>query len=359
MRAVIATEYTQVGAAETYLFSLAGQLARTGDEVELWVYPQIHEEAARWVSGSGVRLIQMPEATRARLSFAFKRLRSLRPGIVHANQGVSPVLIAALAARVPGRFVTDHVLPKRPQFGWRGRVLRRLTMASAREVVVFSQQNARLASGSWERTPVRVIYPGVPEPHCRKSARVARADLGLPADAIVVTSVGRLTEQKRMDVLVKALSRVGDRRVVGLVVGDGPDRRDLEGLVGSPGASARIDLTGHRADVGCILRATDIYVQCSAWEGICFAVLEAMASGLPCVTTEVPALREAVGDTGLPAVAVGAVDELAHAIRALADDDARRTALAHALRARWERSFTVERMAEDHRAAYLTFSRSP
>ncbi len=82
-----------------------------------------------------------------------------------------------------------------------------------------------------------------------------------------------------------------------------------------------------------------------------------MACGLPCVTTDIPALREAVGDAKAPAVPVGAVDDLARAIRALMEDDVARAALARDLRARWESLFTVERMAEDHRAAYVAVLR--
>jgi glycosyltransferase involved in cell wall biosynthesis len=136
-------------------------------------------------------------------------------------------------------------------------------------------------------------------------------------------------------------------------VGDGPDRQALTTLASDLGVGSRVIFTGHRSHVGCLLGASDIYVQASAWEGICFALLEAMAVGLPCVISDLAALNEAVDGCGAPVVAVGEVGQLAAALDVLLSDQAASTDLGKRLEVRWGQRFTVERMASNHRAAYM------
>jgi glycosyltransferase involved in cell wall biosynthesis len=353
MRVTIAAEHDDVGAAETYAFTLALGLSERAADVQLWVLRPIREAATRWVKGSPVRVLEIPESNRDRFLFARHNFMRQRPAVVHVNHAVSPVLMGARAAGVPARLVTDHVLPLRPSYNIRGEVLRQLTRVSCTAVVVFSEQNAIVASGTWGRTPVKVIYPGVPQPTCSLDRATVRASIGVPADAILVTTVGRLTEQKRMDVFIRALAEVRHPRLHGLIAGEGNDRQDLERLVEASGMVGRITFVGHRDDVGCLLAASDLYVQVSAWEGICFAVLEAMATSLPCVGSDIGALREALGDVGAPYAPVGAVEPVATAIAALLADPDAAASLADRLRARWEQIFTVDRMCTAHLAAYV------
>lgn len=352
MRIVIAAEHAGIGAAETTAFTLAAELGRRGHEVELLVYPGFEQRATSWLEGAPVRVVTVPQATGARFRAALARLRrSPRPAIVHVNHAASPVLVAAWIARIRARIVTDHVLPLRPTYGAKGELLRRLTRASATRVIVFSEQNAEAASSSWGDVPVRVVYPGVPEPTCDRPREDVRRSLGIPADVRVVTSVGRLSEQKRMDVLLRALALL-EPEVHALVVGEGKDRSTLEALARDRGVAERVTFTGHRTEGGCLLAATDLYVQCSAWEGICLAVLEAMAAGLPCVVTDLPALCEAVGDDA-SVVPVSDPQALARSIRVALDDPIAAAGRGERLRARWASTFTVAEMARGTQRVYL------
>ena len=352
MRVVVAVEHAGVGAAETYAFTLAAELGRHGHQVELLVYPGLEPQIASWLEGSPVSIVTVPETPGARFRAALARFRRApRPEIVHVNHAASPVLVAARTAGIHARIVTDHVLPLHPTYGVKGEILRRLTRASASRVIVFSQQNAATASEAWGRVPVRLVYPGVPQPACEGSPEAVRRSHGIPATARVVTSVGRLTQQKRMDVLVRALPLL-DLDYHALLVGDGEERAALGELARELGVTGRVIFAGHLADVGCLLAVTDLYVQCSAWEGICFAVLEAMAVRRPCIVTDLPALREATG-SDVPAVPVGDPEALASAIREALSNPTAARARGEELHARWSSTFTVAEMARGTRLVYL------
>jgi glycosyltransferase involved in cell wall biosynthesis len=155
-------------------------------------------------------------------------------------------------------------------------------------------------------------------------------------------------------VLLDALARLRDRGVDvhGLLVGEGDDREALEESIDSLGLDAAVTVTGNRADVGCLMKAMDIYAQPSAWEGIGFALLEALSSALPCVVSDLPAFREVVGDLDVPIVPVDDDRALAAAIAGLVEDRERSSRSGRAASERWAERYTVERMASVHESAY-------
>ena len=123
--------------------------------------------------------------------------------------------------------------------------------------------------------------------------------LHVPAEILFV---GRLHEQKGVDILIRALSLVLDRRpawrVRLRVVGDGPERASLEGLARELRVDGSVTFEGAHADVGPFLDAADLFVLPSRAEGLSNALLEAMARGLPVVVSAIAANAEVVRDGG-------------------------------------------------------------
>jgi exopolysaccharide biosynthesis WecB/TagA/CpsF family protein len=132
----------------------------------------------------------------------------------------------------------------------------------------------------------------------RQALREALAtELGLDPRAQWIISVGRLDTQKDPNMMFEAFSRlVGRRKVDWLVVGDGVLRPELQRRIASAGLGERIHLLGLRAphEVADLLRAADLYALSSAYEGMPMALLEALGSGLPVVTTAVGEVRRVV-----------------------------------------------------------------
>jgi glycosyltransferase involved in cell wall biosynthesis len=168
----------------------------------------------------------------------------------------------------------------------------------------------------------------------------------VPAGARVLLAVSRLTEQKGLDVAVRALVSLPDDTVL-VVLGDGPERARLEHLAHDLGVDRRVFLLGRVPDVAAWLHRASVFVHPARWEGFGLAVLEAMVAGLPVVATNVSALPELVvdGETGL-LVPPDDAEALARAIERAAPE----LGAAGAERARSE--FSVARMADRTAALY-------
>ncbi len=123
------------------------------------------------------------------------------------------------------------------------------------------------------------------------------ATLGVSGDTPVAVCVGRLETQKDHATLLTALAQVPGLHLA--LVGDGELRPELEAQTKSLNLTDRVHFLGRRGDIPSLLAMSDIYVQPSRWEGFGIAAVEAMASGLPAVLSDVPGLREVVDDAGL------------------------------------------------------------
>ena len=173
-----------------------------------------------------------------------------------------------------------------------------------------------------------------------------RARLGLAPDAVVAGWFGRMTEIKRVDVLLRALARPAAAAVSLVVVGDGPLRPELEALAADLGITGRVRFTGFERDVAPLFAACDIVTLSSANEGTPVTLIEGLAAGLPAVATDVGGVRDVVGDAGL-LVPAGDDRALAAVLGELAGDAERRSLLgargAMASRAR----YGVTRLVDD------------
>jgi glycosyltransferase involved in cell wall biosynthesis len=202
-----------------------------------------------------------------------------------------------------------------------------------------------------------VIIPnGVRVP---EAAPVPRAALGVGENAFVVCGAGRLSEEKGFDHLIEALTdpRLRGRAVELVLAGEGPERGALERLIAARGLRDRVHLLGHRDDLPGVLRAADAFVLASLHEGMSNALMEAMALGLPCVTTPVGGVDELVGrdECGL-VVEAGAPGPLADALGRLLDDPALGRRLGAAARERMATSFTIEANIRRFETLYETLA---
>jgi glycosyltransferase involved in cell wall biosynthesis len=178
----------------------------------------------------------------------------------------------------------------------------------------------------------------------------ARDKLGLPADAEVLVSVGRQEYQKGHRYSLVAVRELSDRPDLVLLVAGrtGNESDELQQiLTGMPETAARVQLLGHRPDVAEVLAAADLFVFPSLFEGMPGAVIEAMASGLPIVASDIEPVREVV-DIGANAVLVAPRDAsaLAAAVRELLDDRLRMDDMGNRSREIFEERFTIDRSVE-------------
>ncbi len=141
--------------------------------------------------------------------------------------------------------------------------------------------------------------------------------------------VGRLVEQKGVDVLLDALAQVPRGRLQ--VVGGGVLRASLEQKTRDLGLVSRVEFLGARRDIPQLLKQADCFVFPSRWEGYGLSLIEAAAAGLPIIASDLPAVRDLV-DNGVEALLVAPEDRaaLAKAMQTMMDDLALRARLAAA-----------------------------
>jgi len=222
-----------------------------------------------------------------------------------------------------------------------------------------AERDVLLAASVADAKRVHVIRNGI---DLRRFAAVTeqcqkvRIALDIPADAFVITTICRLYRPRDFQTLLHAFRYVQDALPHAhlLIVGDGPFRAQIEQLVESLALGSHVYLLGMRRDVPRILRATDVFVLSSqGWEGLPLTVLEAMASSLPVVASDVGGTQEAVidGQTGY-LFPPGNVAALARHLQTLANDPALAQQMGQRGLARVNEFFTAQHMARETAALY-------
>jgi glycosyltransferase involved in cell wall biosynthesis len=302
----------------------------------------------------------------ARLTALFRRTR---PHIVHTHTSKAGI-VGRAAARLAGVPIVIHTA-----HGWgfhsgQSRAVRALFIGLERAhapltdaIIVVAEPNRRLALGLGIGRPEQyhLIRSGIElEQFARDPAAglAIRQELGLPVNAFVFGSVGRLSEQKAPLDALAAFSAVAARHPGSrfVFVGDGPLRAAVEAAAAAVGLADRVRFTGVRRDVGALLSAFDAFVLSSRWEGLPRTVPQAMAAGLPVVATAVDGTPEAVTEdvTG-HLVAPGDVAALAARMEGLAAAPDRARALGRAGLARVD-EFSARRMVDQLEALYTRLS---
>ncbi|SDK79247.1 Glycosyltransferase involved in cell wall bisynthesis [Franzmannia pantelleriensis] len=183
-----------------------------------------------------------------------------------------------------------------------------------------------------------------------------RCQLGLPRDRVLVTMVGRLWEQKDPGCLVDAYCALwedGDPGADLVLVGDGELQPLLEERVARAGLAEHVHFLGWRSDTPELLRASDMFVLPSRWEGMPLAILEAMATGLAVVVSDIPGNRHLVShaDHGVLFPAGDHV-ALGKALQCLLAQQDRRHALGRAARLHVETNHDIRMRVRHIEALY-------
>lgn len=285
-------------------------------------------------------------------------IRAHRVSVVHAHH-YSPFVYGSLARlwRPRTRIVfTEHGRLSDAPPSRKRRVMNRvLAKLSSATFAVSADLRTHLIGEGFTPSAVEVIYNGIdvgplPDAALRQSTREA---LGLHEDTVAIGAIARLDPVKDLATLIRAVALVSREISVALViVGDGPERRALEGVAAEAGMQSHVRFLGYRQDARQWLAACDVYVNSSISEGVSLTILEAMAAGLPVVATRVGGTPEVVDESCGRLVLARDAQALAGVLRELAGDPALRGRLGRTARARVETQFTLDRMVGAYRDVY-------
>lgn len=337
------------GGGEIWLSILLAELQRRGHRVLLLCK---NEEVAERARTYGIRAevftIGGDVVITDALRFAW-RLRRERADAVLLTTFRKVFLggMGARLARVPrvvARVAVSTITPRN--------ALYRVAMRRWLDAVIVNAEEIRAGFVSVmpeAADQVITIFDGIVPPEATAPADALRNELGLPPDVRVIGTLARLERQKRIDRLLHALAAL-PADVHCIIAGEGPDRAKLEALATDLVLSARVHFLGFRRDVRTILDALDVFVLTSDWEGLANSMLEAMAVGVPVISTRVSGANSALGmeaDGAAPGLVVDFdAAALSAALRQLLDDAALRARMGEIGRQRVRAKFDFARMVD-------------
>jgi glycosyltransferase involved in cell wall biosynthesis len=171
------------------------------------------------------------------------------------------------------------------------------------EKIICISQAAMRELTSWQPAVADktvMIYNGIDISKYKKARAYSRKEL-LPSvkkDSKLILMVASLTAKKDHQTLFKALKVLPSTYEL-VLVGEGPLKLKYLELVKYSGLVDRVHFLGHRFDVDKIMKTVDLFVHSSHWEGFGLVVVEAMASGLPVIASDVAGLTEVIGNAGM------------------------------------------------------------
>lgn len=257
--------------------------------------------------------------------------------------------LAAKLARVPvviPRRGIDYPLKNRWRYRFAYNTLATHVLANS-----HATKRALLKNAPWlDERRISVLHNGIDLATFTNSARRnMRLEHHIPEHAPLLGFVGQLDERKGLGVLLSAfkiiLQKMPETRL--LLAGEGPLREMIESEVREYGWQKHVVLTGFVNDVAAIMRAIDVLLLPSYWEGFGIVLIEAMACGRPVITTNISSMPEIV-DEGVTGYLIPPGDEQALAQRALAllHDAALRRRMGEAAQRRVAENFSHEVMID-------------
>ena len=294
-----------------------------------------------------------------------RTLREISPDLLltYGWGGTDALMSARIAGVRPVIHTEDGFLPDEAAQQKRQRLyFRRVVFRSAQQLIVPSRTLESIARKRWWISDRKLSYipNGVntdrfsPSTNTRNQERLA-TELGLDKEKLVIGSVGALRPEKNYARLIRTaapLLRSGEAQL--LLVGDGCELESLRRLAEQSGLQGQVHFTGNISDPAPYYRMMDVFALTSDTEQMPLSLLEAMATGLPVIATDVGDVSEMVADSGrtfvIPTVAESQLDQ---ALSTLVSNSNLRLRLGEDNRRKCIQEFSEAKMIERYVERYI------
>ena len=352
------------GGAEKHVLDLVTHLNRSEFDCELCILHEDKDRIAKSVREAGITIhhLNLRSGFDIRGVIRFIRFaRRQKYDIIHCH--IYPLWIQ-IAIRLFTRSVSlitlhgrDIVDQPTKRSVLTNRISRKATHAYIAPSMINKKANMELYGLRAER--VFVVYHGIDlsefHPATAKERADKRKELGIPDGCCAIGTIGRLAEQKNYPCFIKASVEIHSVRSnsIFLIVGVGEKEGEIKELIKANGAEKYIKLLGRRTDIPQFLGALDMFMFTSWMESFGIVVAEAMATGLPVVSSNTSSLPEIVGDAGI-LVSPDNANGFAKEGILLMDDEKRRRDFGERAKVRAVSLFAVDKMISDTARIYKT-----
>ncbi len=271
-------------------------------------------------------------------------LVALRPRtLLTHNFGSIEWSVANRIALTPQVHVEDGFGPEERERQLPRRVWLRRMFLRGRTVVLPSQTLMRIASGVWRLPRERLHY--VPNGIDLERFAGPPSPAPWPGEGPIVGTVAALRPEKNIARLIRAFAMASQGIPARLVlIGDGPERPDLERLAAGLGLRGQVFFAGHVADPAAMIKAFDVFAMSSDTEQMPISLLEAMAAGLPAAATDVGDIRAMLPEEGRRFVTERDDAALSDALGSLIRQPALRAEIGAACRRKASQDYSQDRM---------------
>lgn len=352
----------QVGGLERVVHSLAIGQQRHGHQVAVAAILEAEGDADsffRPLERAGVPVQRIVVHQRAYLrehAEVRSLIRSMSPHVVHSH-GYRPDVIDGPVIRTMG-VATVATVHGYTAGAWRNRLYESIHRRALRRfdavIAVSDPLGERLRQSGVPDRRLHVVpnaFMQLVEPLDRTTAR---AELNLPGEAFVVGWVGRMIPEKGLDIIVDAVAQLTECEVLLCAIGGGPDRQPQEEKSHRMRLADRIRWAGMVPEAARYFTAFDLYAISSRTEGLPISLFEAMASGIPIVTTRVGGIPQAITRHHALLVEPENSTQLAAAIRAVHDDPEAARKRAKQARERLASDFGTDSWLRRHDEVYAS-----
>jgi glycosyltransferase involved in cell wall biosynthesis len=299
------------GGGEVWMITAAKELIKRGNNLTIICKPD--SQLKKYADMNNINVIPLNIGGDINPNTIFKLARIISKNkidIILTNMD-KELRLCGIASKISGRgkIVSRRGidLPLKNKFHYR------ITYNKLADIIIANSEATKktlLKNASW-LTPdrIKVIYNGINvEDYAETKTKDLHKELGIPENIPLIGFVGRLSVQKGIEYLLKAFLKVKSRLNAHLLIaGTGELEEHIKKFISQNNLKDSVYLLGFRDDTNNIMRTIDLLILPSLWEGFGIVLIEAMAAGKPCLTTQISSMPEIV-ENNISGIVVSARD---------------------------------------------------
>jgi len=286
------------GGGEVWMITAAKELIKRGHNLTIICKPG--SLLKKYASKNNINVITLRIGGDVNPVTIFKLARIIRKNkidIILTNMG-KELRLCGITSKIFGRgkIVARHGI----DFPLKNKFRYRITYNKLTNIIIANSEatkNTLLKNAPWlNPNKIKVIYNGINvEDYEEDKTKDLRNELGIPENIPLIGFVGRLSVQKGIEYLLKAFLEIKKRLNAHLLIaGTGELDQYIRDFISKNNLNGSVHLLGFRDDINNIMRTIDLLVLPSLWEGFGIVLIEAMAAGKPCISTQISSMPEIV-----------------------------------------------------------------